>query len=169
MIPLKQVRVGTPCDADWEGMAGTEKVRFCGGCRKSVYNLSAMTRAEAEQTLARPDGMPCVRFHHDAIGAPLTREARPERRRFLALLVGSLLALIGMGGAAPRPASAAPPEIAPLPVAAGVPVMMGALALPPRLRRPLMGKIAVPHRPRHSVTTKPHPEAHPAKPGRLGS
>ena len=150
MIPLKQIRVETPCEADWEGMEGTDQVRFCTGCRKNVYNLSAMTEAEAQQSLERPEGMPCVRFHHDAAGAPLTREAMPARRRFLVSLAGALLALIG--GAASAGVAKKPGGLPPRPsgTTAGVPLVMGGVSLPNP--PPVMGKIAPPKHP------------HPAKP-----
>ena len=156
MIPLKQVRVENPCAADWEQMAGTEKVRFCAGCCKNVHNLSAMTRAEAAQTLAQPEGLPCVRFHHDAVGAPLTREALPARRRFLGVLAGALLALAG-GWSSPRSASGDAPgrhgPSQPLPPAtAGAPVVLEEMARP----RPLMGKIVMPHRASSPTPPKHH-------------
>ena len=45
MIPLEQIRVASPCHANWDEMTGTDQARFCGQCRKNVYNLSEMTRA----------------------------------------------------------------------------------------------------------------------------
>jgi hypothetical protein len=48
---LENARIGTPCDADWDAMAGDERVRFCDACGKNVYNLSALPRAEAERLL----------------------------------------------------------------------------------------------------------------------
>ena len=46
--PLEQVQVAAPCKADWEQMIGSERMRFCGECNLNVYNLSGMTRSEAE-------------------------------------------------------------------------------------------------------------------------
>ena len=90
--------------------------------------------------------MPCVRFHHDAAGAPLTREALPARRRFLAGLAGVLLALVGGEAvASPDATKSSGPVSPPPPVTGGVPVLMGGVSLPPR---PLMGKITPPKRPR---------------------
>ena len=45
---LDRTCVATPCTADWERMEGDEKKRFCGQCNLHVYNVSAMSRGEAE-------------------------------------------------------------------------------------------------------------------------
>ena len=46
--PLEQVRVAAPCPADWGKMVGDERMRYCDRCSLHVYNLSGMTRREAE-------------------------------------------------------------------------------------------------------------------------
>ncbi len=71
--PLDNVNVAAPCPADWEGMNGTEKVRFCALCNLNVYNLSGMTKAEAERLIVRSEGSLCVRYYRRADGTILTR------------------------------------------------------------------------------------------------
>src|SRR5262249_10788550 len=39
---LDNVRIASPCHARWEDMVGNDRARFCGQCRKNVYNFSAM-------------------------------------------------------------------------------------------------------------------------------
>src|SRR5262245_30602687 len=39
---LARLRIASPCSADWDEMTGDDRVRFCGRCRKNVYNLSEM-------------------------------------------------------------------------------------------------------------------------------
>src|SRR5262249_51172384 len=51
-LVLEEIRIATPCSADWDDMQGDERVRFCGKCEKNVYNLSMMTR-EAGEALGR--------------------------------------------------------------------------------------------------------------------
>ena len=46
--PLNNVRVASPCSANWDEMYGTDRKRLCSQCDMNVYNLSAMTREEAE-------------------------------------------------------------------------------------------------------------------------
>ena len=53
---LDHVRVAAPCQADWDQMIGSERVRFCGQCSLNVYNLSAMSRSDAESLIARNEG-----------------------------------------------------------------------------------------------------------------
>ena len=63
---LKRVHIATPCPADWDKMVGDARVRFCGSCQLNVYNLSDMSRAEAETLVRHAEGEEdphlCVRF-----------------------------------------------------------------------------------------------------------
>jgi len=72
--PLSKVRVASPCPADWDSMIGDERVRFCGQCELNVYNLSAMTKAQAENLIVRTEGRLCVRFFRRRDGSILTRD-----------------------------------------------------------------------------------------------
>jgi len=77
--PLARVRVASPCKADWDEMIGTDRVRFCGQCSLNVYNLSAMTRDEAESVIAANEGKLCVRFYRRKDGSILTQDCPVER------------------------------------------------------------------------------------------
>lgn len=83
--PLDKVRVAAPCNADWDAMIGNYRSRFCGQCNLNVYNLSSMTRSEAESLIARSEGRLCVRFYRRADGSILTENCpvglRALRRR----------------------------------------------------------------------------------------
>src|SRR6266403_1873348 len=72
--PLNHVEVAAPCKADWDQMIGSEQMRFCGQCSLNVYNLSGMTRDEAESLIARNEGRLCVRFYRRADGSIITRD-----------------------------------------------------------------------------------------------
>ena len=103
--PLAGVRVAAPCKADWNQMMGDERVRFCGACSLNVYNLSAMTRSEAENLIARSEGRLCVKFYRRRDGSIITRDCpvglRAIRRRvsYVAKAVCSMLfgLLAGLG------------------------------------------------------------------------
>lgn len=71
--PLDGVRIAAPCRADWEKMAGDERMRYCDRCSLHVYNLSGMTKKEAETLIANAEGRLCVRFYRRADGTVLTR------------------------------------------------------------------------------------------------
>jgi len=111
-LRLDSLRVATPCTADWDNMVATPdaRVRFCGQCEKNVYNLSEMTRVEAEALVHAREGRMCVRFFRREDGTVLTsdcpdgmRSVRFRGRVFtrftkLAVSAGFLMGL-GMGRA----------------------------------------------------------------------
>jgi hypothetical protein len=70
---LSRVRVAAPCQSDWNEMRGDERVRFCHLCSLNVYNLSAMTRREAERLVTGAEGRLCIRFYRRADGTILTQ------------------------------------------------------------------------------------------------
>ena len=72
--PLNKVKVAAPCKAEWEKMIGNYRVRFCGQCNLNVYNLSEMTRAQAESLIAANEGRLCVRFYRRRDGSIITQD-----------------------------------------------------------------------------------------------
>jgi hypothetical protein len=72
--PLSNIKIASPCSQDWNEMIGTERKRFCGECKLNVYNLSGMTRNEAEFLLLNSEGRLCVRFFKRADGTILTKD-----------------------------------------------------------------------------------------------
>lgn len=82
---LAHVTIAAPCQADWDRMMGSDRVRFCGQCSLNVYNLSGMTRSDAESLIARSEGRLCVRFYRRRDGSIITRDCpiglRAIRRR----------------------------------------------------------------------------------------
>lgn len=72
--PLDNIRVASPCSADWDRMYGDARKRFCSECKLTVYNLSGMTREDAESLLLNSEGRLCVRFFRRADGTVLTRD-----------------------------------------------------------------------------------------------
>jgi hypothetical protein len=162
---LDNLRVAAPCTADWSQMTGDERVRHCGECRKNVYNLSDMTRDEAEALLIERNGNLCVRYFQRRDGTILLADCtvgvkRRRRRRWIAAAAATALA--GGGGIAYRsqptcgpewqatagmpswpanlPVETTPPPPSPPQVMMGEPVMPSAPepALPVQLK---MGKI----------------------------
>ncbi len=99
---LDRVSVASPCPARWEEMVGTEQARFCGECKKNVYNLSAMTRDQAEAFLSQAES-PCVRFYQRSDGTILTSDCpvgvgRKRRRTWIASVAATAVAaLAGLG------------------------------------------------------------------------
>lgn len=71
--PLNNIHVASPCPANWDEMYGDDRKRHCGACKMNVYNLSDMTRREAEDLLVNSEGRLCVRFFRRADGSILTQ------------------------------------------------------------------------------------------------
>jgi hypothetical protein len=96
-IALDHIKVASPCHASWDEMSGDDRARFCGQCGKHVYNLSAMSQADAEALVNRTEGRLCVRFYRRSDGTMLTQDCpvgwRAARRRML-LLSGTAAAVL---------------------------------------------------------------------------
>jgi hypothetical protein len=60
-------------------MKGGNEHRFCARCAKHVHDLSAMSRASAEELVNTSQPL-CVRVWHDRRGRVITRETAPLRR-----------------------------------------------------------------------------------------
>jgi hypothetical protein len=73
--PLDHVKIAAPCPADWDQMFSFEdkRVRFCSQCNLNVYNLSGMSKQEAEAIITKTEGRLCVRYYRTADGSILTR------------------------------------------------------------------------------------------------
>jgi hypothetical protein len=93
---LDDVKIATPCHARWDDMIGDDKVRFCGKCQKDVFNLSAMTRDDAETLLRERSGSMCARLFRRTDGTVMTADCpvgvRAKRVRRLAIVVGGGMA-----------------------------------------------------------------------------
>lgn len=97
---LDNIRVATPCTVSWDGMTGDERVRACASCNKRVYNLSNLTREEAQALIVEKEGKLCVRYYQRHDGTILLKDcsvglARKRRRTVVAAGAAALLAGIG--------------------------------------------------------------------------
>lgn len=105
--PLANLKIASPCSADWEAMSGDDRKRFCGDCKLHVYNLSGMTKYDAENLLRLSEGRLCVRYFERADGTVLTQEcpvgwARVKRRLSVAAAAafGLFISFMGLFGVA---------------------------------------------------------------------
>ena len=162
---LDSIRVGSPCTASWEAMAGDDRRRFCGDCRLHVYDLSAMGRDEAESLLRSRDGRLCVRFSRRPDGRVVTddcgrvRRAIRRRARAIRVAASALFAMFfpfaaaGCGREAPSVQGGIVPTMG-KPVAPPDPVEMGDYCPPPDPGERIMGEVFVPP-PETGTTTPP--------------
>lgn len=97
---LDRLYVSSPCNADWETMPGDERVRYCGQCHLNVYNISALTRNQAEKLIAETEGRLCAKFYRRADGTIITRDCpigiRAIKRRVSRVANAALGAILGI-------------------------------------------------------------------------
>ncbi|MEQ9321921.1 MAG: hypothetical protein RIF41_22320 [Polyangiaceae bacterium] len=156
---LNDVRVASPCSESWDEMIGDERTRFCLKCDKNVYDVSAMTRDEAEALIAEAEGGHaglCLRIYRRKDGTVLTSDCPVGRRRRRVTKIAAAAMAFGGGALAfaaydsactmgemaampPPPALDPPPHEREPVVEAPVEVEMGDV-----VERPVMGKMAFP-------------------------
>lgn len=144
---LDRVQVASPCDADWSAMTGDAHRRHCAECDKHVYDLSSLTREQAEALLEEHEGSLCIRFYRRADGTVLTADCpvgvRRRRRRWAAF---SALAFTTLGGTAlmflgVTATMGAPPAPAPVAMGSAAPVESAAPCATPDGRE--MGELSI--------------------------
>jgi hypothetical protein len=106
LILLDEIRIATPCRANWDEMPGDDRVRSCALCSRAVYNIAALTSSEAASLIANREGRLCLRLFRRADGTVVTSDCPPEARpkaRFrrahalVIVLVALSLAWMGRG------------------------------------------------------------------------
>ena len=157
--PLTNLKVASPCSQDWEAMIGNERKRYCGECKLNVYNLSGMSKVEAENLLDNADGRVCVRFYQRADGTVITQDCPvgwakiKNRSKILAMAAFSLVLSLfsGVLFASFFNKSGNSGEKIPFVFSTPEP-MMGAVAVDPNSHPyPTMGNVAV--TPNYNVVT----------------
>lgn len=96
---LGNIRVASPCPEDWDGMTGDSRTRHCDRCDRNVFNLSGMTREEAEALILSAEGRLCVRFYQRPDGTVMTRDcgvAVFRRRRRMVWVGGAIAAVLSL-------------------------------------------------------------------------
>ena len=101
---IDQVRIATPCPISWEQMTGDNRVRFCDHCQLNVYNLSALSRVEAEKLIASTEGRLCARLFRRVDGTVLTEDCpvglRVLRRRVAKRTAAIFAAIVSLSAIA---------------------------------------------------------------------
>ena len=95
------MRIASPCSISWERMVGDDRVRFCHECHLKVYNISSMTRKQAESLIASAHGRRlCVRLYKRADGTVITQDCpvglRALRRRAARVVGATFAALMSL-------------------------------------------------------------------------
>lgn len=113
---LERLRIASPCPTNWDSMTGNDKVRFCQLCNLNVYNISAMTGAEAQALIARTEGRLCAKLYRRPDGTIITADCpvgwRALKRRASFVAGATLTALLSFfnGAAAQKATSKEKPD-----------------------------------------------------------
>jgi len=149
-LPLLQnIRIAAPCKKDWNEMVGDEYVRFCGSCEKNVYNLSSLTREQAEALLQEKEGNMCVTYFQRADGTVMTTDCpvgvrkRRVRNALAAVVAGAGAAVAAAFGHQEQRVAGGIEPLMGEPVIHQMPQLMGDIAPEPTVR--VAGGIAPPH------------------------
>jgi len=96
---LDRLYVASPCPVDWDDMPGNDQVRFCNQCQLNVYNISAMSRKQAERLIAETEGRLCTKLYRRYDGTIITRDCpyglRAIKRRVSRVASAALGAILG--------------------------------------------------------------------------
>jgi hypothetical protein len=174
-IALEDIRIASPCHASWDGMKGDDRVRHCGSCQKNVYDLSNMSRDDAEALLQKTEGRVCVRFYRRSDGTVLTQDCPvglAKVRRRLALIGAGVAAGLGLIAAffglrrevSPmmgKPSRPIETEVEQGDVAVPVQPEMGSAVLSPHDVETVMGRMRAPDREMGEVQVAPQDEIAP--------
>jgi hypothetical protein len=166
---LDNIRVASPCSADWDSMFGNERVRFCQQCHLNVYNLSEMSRVEANRLINQAEGRLCVRFYRRRDGSIITQNCpvglRAIKRRVsrvataVASFTLSLMAAVGLYRFADKQEWVQPHVMGAIAEADGnrplLPTVQGQLVVSPSPEKLVMGKL-VPIETRRTSVPKLH-------------
>lgn len=106
-MTLENIQIASPCSVPWDEMEGDHRKRFCGECQLNVFNISEMSRVEAETFLQNSvgTGRVCVTLFKRSDGTILTQDcpvgilAVKRKFRKIVMLVSSLVvtSLVGIG------------------------------------------------------------------------
>ncbi|MBL8681156.1 MAG: hypothetical protein JNK05_18410 [Myxococcales bacterium] len=93
---LQRIHVASPCNVPWDSMQGDGRVRHCASCDKDVFDLSSLTREQAEALLIEKNGKLCATYYRRADGTILTADcdvgvAKKKKARRQALVAAAAL------------------------------------------------------------------------------
>ena len=151
--PLNNIRIASPCSADWNEMYGDDRKRFCGDCKLNVYNLSGMTQEAAESLIMKSEGRLCVRLYRRADGKVITADCPvgwakvKQRTRVFATAAFSMLMALLSGVFLVSLFTKQKPLMGELRIPFTTPTpehTMGAVAPPPSNTHYIQGNMAIP-------------------------
>lgn len=104
-MPIKRdridnLRIAAPCPVRWDEMRGDDRARFCEQCNRHVYNISELTRRQAEKLIVNTEGRICARLYKRADGTVITKDCpvglRLIRRRAAKVAGAAVTAILSL-------------------------------------------------------------------------
>lgn len=103
----EQLKIETPCTANWDQMIGNEWVRFCEHCQLMVNDLTPLTPKRVRRLIANSKGRLCVRYRLSPEGAPLLKAAPQQlhqiRTRVSKIAAGAFTTMLSISSATSQP------------------------------------------------------------------
>jgi hypothetical protein len=96
-LMLKNIRIACPCSADWEQMAGDNRIRHCYACNLNVYNFSAFSEAEIRELLENRKERVCGRLFQRHDGTVITQNCPVGLKkvvRRISRIAGAIFSLV---------------------------------------------------------------------------
>jgi Carboxypeptidase regulatory-like domain/Ankyrin repeats (3 copies)/Ankyrin repeats (many copies) len=104
----EQLKIKTPCSANWDQMIGNEWVRFCEHCQLTVNDLTPLTPKRVRRLIENSKGRLCVRYRVSREGTPLLKAVPQQlhqiRKRVSKIAASAFTATLTISAAA-SPAS----------------------------------------------------------------
>jgi hypothetical protein len=97
---LDRLYIAAPCPAKWDEMQGDDRVRMCAACSKNVYNISDMSKRDAEEFLQSKSTNVCMQFYRRSDGTILTDDCPLALRKLRNALRTGLRAAAAIVGLA---------------------------------------------------------------------
>lgn len=69
-----EIKMASPCDMAWGDLTGDDAKRFCGQCKKHVFNISNMSSEQAIDFLVQEKGNACIMFYSRRDGTVLSAD-----------------------------------------------------------------------------------------------
>jgi hypothetical protein len=105
-LMIDNIRIASPCTANWKQMRGDDRVRHCDACNLNVYNLAAFTEAEIRALVANRKGRLCGRIYQRRDGTVLTQNCPVGLRavtRRISRIAGAVFAFLTVNFSAVLP------------------------------------------------------------------
>jgi hypothetical protein len=151
LIPLESIQIATPCHAGWDKMRGDDRIRHCQSCAKNVYNLSAMTREQAQRLITEKEGNLCVQLHRRTDGTVITSDCtvgisavKKSARWFRTALGAALAAIFSVFGAQSSWASRKTVTLGKVMMGSPAPVIRGEMAVATPTPTPTAKPVKIP-------------------------